>query len=126
MSSDAKTLAYQKGVQAEDMAAQMFERKGFEILQRRYKTKYGEVDVIAAKEGLLVFAEVKARKTIEEALEAISAQARQRIQNAALYFLSTHEAYASYDMRFDVVAVGQNQSGAISVSHLDNAWLCET
>lgn len=126
MSLNAKTLAYQKGMQGEEMAAQMFERKGFEILERRYKTKFGEVDIIAAQDDVLVFAEVKARKTIDDALLSIRPQARQRIQNAALYFLSTHEEYASYDMRFDVVAIAENQSGAISLSHLDNAWMCET
>ena len=118
--------SYAKGVRAEDVAADYLADQGYEILERRYKTKYGEIDIIAlhgdgqenAGEKMLCFIEVKVRKTYDEALEAVTPRTQQRIEKSALYFLSQESAYVAHPMRFDVVAITRGGE----IWHLDNAW----
>ncbi len=111
-----------RGVLAESYAKAFLEKSGYKIIQQRYKTRYGEIDFIVTQKNLLCFVEVKSRKSIEEALSSILPRSRQRIENAALFFLSEYPDYASYDMRFDVVAISEDGSGQFQVTHLDNAW----
>lgn len=125
MSAVAKT-SYQKGVDAENAAARYLSRKGFEILEQRFKTKGGEIDIIARQKNLIIFAEVKAHQDEESALYAVTPRSRRRIEEAALQYLADHEEAASCDLRFDVLVVSQktglNLLGASCVRHLDNAW----
>jgi putative endonuclease len=80
------------------------------------------VDLVCVQGDTLVFVEVKARKTYEEGAEAVTFKARRRIENAALFFVSEHDEYRDYGMRFDVVIVSGDALGDKSVDHLDNAW----
>lgn len=116
-----KIQAYQTGLWAENLAALLLMSKGFHILHRRYKTRFGEIDLIAqrAHSKLLVFAEVKARTDKEQALYAITPKTRRRIEQAAMHFLAENPGLNDCDMRFDVIAV----SGILSIHHLDNAWM---
>jgi putative endonuclease len=120
--SEARVQAYQKGVDAESLAADMLRAQGCEVIAERYKTKFGEVDLVCVQGDTLVFVEVKARKTYEEGAEAVTFKARRRIENAALFFVSEHDEYRDYGMRFDVVIVSGDALGDKSVDHLDNAW----
>ncbi len=114
-----KKTNYQKGVRAEDRAAEYLIKQGYQILERRYNPKMGEIDLIAQRKDLLVFVEVKARKTKTEALESITLRSQKRIIQTAEYFLSLYDGV--YDeARFDAVAVLPDQ-----VYHLENAWRVE-
>jgi len=111
----AKT-SYQKGIDAEEQAALFLQAKGFEILQKRYKTPYGEIDLIAQKEGLLSFVEVKTRPSTAQALQSITPKAKFRISQTAEIFLSEWEQ--PYDVaRFDVIALTSN-----GAEYIENAW----
>ncbi len=129
MSLIKKQDAYRRGVDAEGLAAEMLRGKGYEILEMRYKTRFGEVDIVARDGDSIVFAEVKARKNKADGLYAVDAKTRARIQNAALLYMSERAEYADFGMRFDVITVSEDPNetlkevGAISVSHLDNAWM---
>ncbi len=114
----AQTTNYAKGVAAEQKAADYLRARGCDILQSRYKTKFGEVDIIAKHDDVVCFVEVKVRGTHADALESITARARKRIQNAALFFISENPELNDHAMRFDVITI----SGDGSISHLDNAW----
>ena len=128
--SAKKKAAYQKGVEAENIAAQYLRLKGYKIFEQRYKTPGGEIDLIAGKNGLVVFVEVKAHRDETQALYAVNERTRRRIEAAAGYYIADHEEVADYTMRFDVIVVppgtvkfGGNLLGAFSLRHLDNAWL---
>ncbi|MCK5373658.1 MAG: YraN family protein [Alphaproteobacteria bacterium] len=114
--------SYAKGVRAEDVAADYLNGLGYEILERRYKTQYGEIDIIAMfendEEKILCFIEVKVRKHYKEAVEAVTPRTQKRIERSALSFLSQEPSYVTCDMRFDVVAI----TGGGEIWHLDNAW----
>jgi len=119
---NVSATCYAKGVAAEDFAAEYLESQGYKIIERRYKTRYGEIDIIASletkKNKVLCFVEVKARQSREEALAAVTPRSCQRIEKAALFYLSKEPAYVSHDMRFDVVTITRGGE----IWHLDNAW----
>jgi len=101
-------------------AAELFLRaKGFDILARRYKTPVGEVDIIALDDQYLVFVEVKARVSVDHALESITPKMRSRINNAASHFLASKPEYAHYPMRVDVMAVKL----PFTIHHVENAFM---
>jgi putative endonuclease len=116
--SEIKT-SYDQGLWAETMAALYLCLKGYKVLERRFKTPVGEIDIVARKGKTIIFAEVKFRPTSGEALAAISQTSRMRIERTAEAFIQHNPGYAQHDIRFDVLAV----SGTFSVHHLDNAWI---
>ena len=112
--------SYSIGVEAEKLAAQQLKRNGYKVLHERYKTKFGEIDLIVQKGDLIAFVEVKAHKTKASSLYAVTPKTRRRIEQSALWFLSEYPEYNNFDMRFDVMVF---KDGGSSVEHLDNAWV---
>lgn len=119
--SEKRQKAYKKGVVAEEVAAKYLRAQGYEVLTMRYKTKHGEIDILALKKTMLVAVEVKSRATIEEALYALTPKSRARIQNSLLYFIAENPEYNDHDLRFDLFAY----KDANNFQHLDNAWMAE-
>jgi len=97
--------AYRRGHRSEWLAALALMLKGFRIVARRYKTKLGEIDLIARRGDLVLIVEVKARPTLEEAMDAIGRQSERRIEAAADLWLARQPDFARLSMRFDMVAV---------------------
>jgi len=87
------------------VAAAALMLKGFRIVARRYRTKLGEIDLIARRGDLVLIVEVKARKTLTGAMEAIAHQSERRIEGAADLWLARQPDYARLSVRFDMVAV---------------------
>ena len=79
--------------------------KGFRIVARRYRTKLGEIDLIARRGDLVLIVEVKARRTLLEAMEAIARESERRIEGAADLWLMRQPDYGRLSIRFDMVAV---------------------
>lgn len=102
---NAKQIAYALGHEAEAKAAKLLERAGFEIIAQRYKTKYGEIDIIARCDDLILIVEVKARATIEQAMDAVSRTAMRRIENASDIWLAEQADYHLLSLRYDLIAV---------------------
>ncbi|NCQ89226.1 MAG: YraN family protein [Alphaproteobacteria bacterium] len=120
-----KERTYDRGVAGEAQAVKYLQANGYEILSERYKTKYGEIDIIARQKNVIAFIEVKARVTVEQALQSITPKMKMRIANAALFFLSECEAANQCDLRFDVIAIQSPLSAGNTVTHIDNAWQIE-
>lgn len=118
---DRKKKTYDRGVEAEKAAANWLILKGYKILETRYKTKYGEIDLVVQKKNVIAFVEVKARKTKDQALESVTPRMQQRIAQAASYYISQNNV-EGYDLRFDVVSVVPSFLGMVTIQHLDNAW----
>jgi putative endonuclease len=116
---DHKKKTYDRGVMAEGAAELFLRAKGFEILERRYRTPVGEVDIVAIDGQYLVFVEVKARASVETALESLTPKMRARIQDASMHFLSSYPKYAGHPMRIDVMAVKL----PFTIRHLENAFM---
>ena len=100
---------------AEDTAAQSYIKQGYVILERKWRMGKIEIDLIARKEDVVVFIEVKARKSGErEALQAVDKDKRKRMIRAADSYLQRIEGNVSY--RFDIVTcVGDQNSYKLEI-----------
>ncbi|MFD1697447.1 YraN family protein [Roseibium aestuarii] len=108
MGADAtsnRRRAYRLGLAAETRAALALRLTGWRILKRRYKTPSGEIDLIAKRGKVVAFIEVKARRSREAGLEAVTLTARRRIVKAARHFIAGHPKAVFYTLRFDVMIV---------------------
>lgn len=99
-----RSNTYQRGLDAEAAVATDYQRRGYTILATRYKTKDGELDLVAQNSMGLVFIEVKARATLPDGLEAISAKQQSRLLNAAQHYLAACHTLDA-PCRFDVAVV---------------------
>jgi putative endonuclease len=100
------TYRQKLGKQAEDRASLELVSRGYQILQRRFRTRYGEIDIVARDGGTLVFVEVRARvgEDYGSAEDSITARKIWRMTRMAQAYLMMN-GLGDVDCRFDVVAV---------------------
>ena len=79
--------------------------KRYRILARRFRTPFGEIDLVVRRGNLLVFVEVKARASLEEAAYAVTPRQQRRIIDAAQAWLVAHPEHAEFELRFDVMLI---------------------
>lgn len=107
---------------AETIAVWYFILHGFAVIKRNFitgrGTGAGEIDLIVTKKNLLVFVEVKKRKSFEEAAYAIKEQQQKRIWKAAENFIKNNPQYIDRDIRFDAFLV----KSIFSFKHISDAW----
>jgi len=94
------------GISGEDLACAELRRRGYAIVERRYRTRFGEIDIIAKDGNTIVFVEVKARLTDDfgGAAAAVTAWKQRRVARMALDYLSRHRLHEC-PCRFDVIAI---------------------
>ena len=112
------------GAFGEDQAVSYLRRRGYTILERNFRCRQGEIDIIAKRRRYLVFAEVKLRKGTRfgEAREFVTAAKQERIRTAAALWLSRNET--ELQPRFDVLEVyaPEGERGRVRVEHIENAF----
>lgn len=111
-----KTERQEYGETSETAAVRHLKRNGYRIVKRNYRTKAGEIDIIAMDGETIVFVEVKARRTSEyNPKEAVTRSKQRKISIAALYYLKANRLLNA-KARFDVVAIGsKNAPGGIEI-----------
>jgi putative endonuclease len=111
-----------RGQAGEDAAADYLLSEGYELLARNYRCEAGEIDIIAKKDGCVVFAEVKARSSdrFGRPAEAVDFRKQERIRRTALYYLSEKGWMDSASLSFDVVEVYLARE--VAVRHIKNAF----
>jgi len=111
-----------RGRSGEEKAAQWLSRQGYRILERNFRSRYGEVDIIARKDGCLVFIEVKSRSShrFGTPQEAVTRKKQLRLSRVARDYLLRHGGLEQ-SCRFDVVAVSEG-SGQPRFDLLVNAF----
>jgi putative endonuclease len=112
------------GRDGEALAARYLESKGYHILARRYRTRAGEIDLVARCGRLIVFAEVKTRRTLSfgAPFEAVHRQKQSRIARAAAHYLAHHATRDAPDCRFDVIGVTETPGRPPVVDHIEDAF----
>ena len=118
-----------RGALGEDVAACHLERRGYRIVARNYRTRRGELDLVAADDSVLVFCEVKTRVAGGAAgpdgpLDAIGPANRRQIRAMAGEFLvsAAGRPYRE-DLRFDAIGVTLDRAGRlVAVEHLESAF----
>jgi putative endonuclease len=97
--------AHALGVHAEAMACAALKRDGWHVLGQRLRTKAGEVDLVAERNGVLAIVEVKARPKLADAAAAVSPRQRARLLAAAEILLAENPDWGAAGVRFDVLVV---------------------
>lgn len=103
--TDRKRRLERKGRRAEWLAALSLMLRGYRIAALRYKTRAGEIDIVARKGDLIAFVEVKARRDLASGVDAVSYSAQRRIRDAGGTFISEQPDSARLSWRFDIVVV---------------------
>ena len=110
------------GREGEEKAARWLKGQGYQILFRNWRTKRGEIDIIATIDSTLVFAEVKALPSgnLETLSHELDGRKQKRIVETAKLFLANHRKYNNNVVRFDVLVI--DMPGREDVYHIENAF----
>ena len=115
-SLNLKRRAYLKGHRGEWIAAFYLRLKGYKILENRFKTPVGEIDLLARKGKTLIAIEVKSRNSLEDGAFAITPFQQRRIERALIYYLSRRPL--PLNLRFDIILVAPWKCPY----HIKGAW----
>jgi putative endonuclease len=113
------------GMWGEAFAAQYLEARGYCVVMRNIRTPYGEIDLIASREGRLVFVEVKTRTNLKYGLpeNAITARKLAHMIDSAQYYMEEHPELAGQGWQIDVIAIYGRPSDAredVDIQHFEN------
>jgi len=110
------------GKTGEDLACGELERRGYAIIARRYRSRGGEIDIVARDGDTIVFVEVKARenRAFGEAAEAVTGGKQRKIVQLAVDYLMRHRL-ANRPCRFDVVSI-HFENGRPAIELFQNAF----
>ncbi|QUH27395.1 YraN family protein [Vallitalea guaymasensis] len=98
------------GSKGEEIAAKFLEKQGYKIIDRNYRCRFGEIDIIGMDSDYLTFIEVKYRRNINTGypIEAVGYYKQKRIIKTAMYYTKVKRLY-NVDIRFDVVEIVNNK-----------------
>ena len=105
MTTDRRRAAERRGKKAELVAAALLRLKGYRILQRRFRCRAGEIDVVACRGNRVAFVEVKERKSSMEAAWAVTPRQQARIARAAEAWLASRPPQRDFEISFDVILI---------------------
>ncbi len=114
------------GNDGEDLASKFLHKKGYKIITRNFRTQNGEIDIIAVNNDVLIFIEVKTRKSnfLESPFAAVTKRKQQQISRVAQEYLSKNNMFDK-DARFDVISISIDNTHSPQIEHLENAFdLC--
>ena len=116
-----KQTSREQGQWAEELAHNHLCEQGLQSIERNYRCKMGEIDLILLEHDIVVFVEVRYRRSqyYGGSLESIDIRKQQRIWNTATYYLQTHRWAQQHPCRFDVVLI----SGAVENPQLH--WIVD-
>ena len=114
------------GAWGEDRVAEALQDAGYRILRRNFRCRLGEIDLIAEKDGILAFVEVKLRKNSRygEAREFVTPEKQRKLRLAASYYLAGSSRVQELQPRFDVAEVyaPHGAEGPFTLHYLENAF----
>lgn len=110
------------GGAGEEYVAGLLRKKGYKIVDRNYKTRFGEIDIIAKDDKYLVFVEVKTRHPggMTDPLEAVTVSKQRKIILAAEHYLQRFGG--PLQPRFDVAAVFMENGSVCAVNYITDAF----
>ena len=113
------------GQYGEEQAVHFLRRKGYRIVERNFRCRQGEIDIIARRRNILAFVEVKLRRDdrFAAAREFVTSAKQRRILAAASLYLA--QCGEDLQPRFDVIEVyaPDGERGPITINHLENAFM---
>ena len=111
------------GARGESIAARWYEARGYTVLDRNWRTRQGELDLVLGRDRAIVFCEVKTRTSdaFGEGVEAVTATKQARLRRLAGEWLAAHDARAR-ELRFDVVSILAPRDGSPRVDVYEAAF----
>ncbi|MEJ0061884.1 MAG: YraN family protein [Alphaproteobacteria bacterium] len=114
----ARRRRHRYGLWAEFLCRCLLRLKGYRILAARYRSPFGEIDIIAARGAVVAVIEVKARQNMADAALAFTSPQRDRLRRSASMFLARHPGLTDSAIRFDLMLVAPLRAPR----HIPNAW----
>ena len=110
------------GAEGERVAERFLKSKGLKVLERNYRTRLGEIDLVCREKRTIVFVEVKTRTSglYGEGMEAVNARKQHKLHRLAQQYLQSYRL-ESADVRFDVLSV-MFVSGEPTIEHIPGAF----
>jgi putative endonuclease len=111
------------GIWGEQVAAKFLRESGFNIIERNYRCRFGEIDIIASVRDQLIFVEVKTRSSVRFGLpsEAVNSKKRSKYFLLATYYVNAKKLY-NHNMRFDVIEIMLDSEQLHRINHIPNAF----
>ncbi len=111
------------GAWGEDLAARHLERAGWTILDRNFRMGRNEIDLVARRNEVLAFVEVKTRRgeAFGHPLCAVVESKRQAIRRVAEAWIDRFGT-RDFEYRFDAIAIVRRDAGGVRLQHVENAW----
>ena len=113
----------QRGKWGEELALEYLKKKGYAAVASRYRSRFGEIDLIVANSEFLVFVEVKLRKnaSFAQAREFVGREKQRKIRMTASLWLASHNT--NKQPRFDVIEIyAPDDMTAADIIHIENAF----
>lgn len=113
----------QLGAAGEDHAADYLQQQSWEVLDRNWRCRLGEIDIIARHDDAIVAVEVKTRRggSCGHPAEAVTPRKLARVRRLLATWLDTHGEHAD-ELRVDVIAITRHQDGSMDLDHLMGVW----
>lgn len=113
----------QRGQHGEEIASTYLEQQGYRIAQRNYRNRYGEIDIIAWDDSILVFIEVKTTTALAFGMpqEKVDTRKQRKLTAVAMAYV-LHHHIRNTSLRFDVIGVTFTPQGAPDVAHIQAAF----
>lgn len=122
-----KTTKKEVGDFGERCAVKYLQNKGYTVVERNYRTKHGEVDIIAEDEKYIAFVEVKTRKinSLVRPILAVNREKQRKLITTAFFYLREHKI--TKQPRFDIVEVLYDEQNKkhVLIRHIPNAFIQE-
>jgi putative endonuclease len=111
------------GQHGEALAVDYLRGNGYQIITQNWHCTYGEIDIVAQRQGTLVFVEVRSRhgETTEAAFASITPRKRERMVNSAYVYLDDQDLPTETNWRIDVIGIALPHSGSPIIDHVENA-----
>jgi putative endonuclease len=118
------TSPHLDGKAAEALAHQHLKDYGLRLLERNYRCRTGEIDLIMQDAGVIAFIEVRYRRNDRHgsALESVNTQKQRRLYSAAQHYLLHHPAHNAFPCRFDVVGISPGENAPWNIQWIKNAF----
>jgi|YelNatPaOPRAMG01_1025707.scaffolds.fasta_scaffold01508_15 putative endonuclease len=111
------------GALGENLAEKFLQRNGYEIINRNYRYGHLEIDIIAKKDNVISFVEVKTRKShsFGNGEESVNERKQKHIRKVAEDFIARHEIENNIDFRFDVIVIEMSRN-TTRIRMIENAF----
>ncbi len=120
---DNRTIRQRIGDEGEELAAGQLERQGWRVISRNFRCRCGELDIVAVRDGVIAFVEVRTRRRTDYGLpcETVTIEKQHRLKRSAQIYLKLHPLCQHMQPRMDIFEVIRSDSGSF-YRHIENAF----